>query len=86
MIESKQCTCCRQVKAVSEFHIRVGRKTLQYQSICKTCGVRKVRQRRAGLNPHRKERVWKPVALRENNAFNLWRGPVSREQPLRWQA
>jgi hypothetical protein len=86
MTAMKSCSCCGQEKPVSEFHIRTDRKTLQYQSICKPCGVRKVRMRRRRINPPAAPRVWKSESVRENNAFNLWHGPVSREQPLRWCA
>ena len=82
MTQTKSCSCCMQVKPITAFHIRTDRKTLQYQSICKQCGLRKNRIRRRRGH----ERAWKSVAVAENNAFNLWHGPVSREQPLRWCA
>lgn len=85
MIETKTCAGCNRCLPVLRFNIRRDRKTLQYHSRCLDCKRVMSRQRDLMRRPPQSARVWKSDSVRENNAFNLWHGPVSRE-PLRWRA
>lgn len=90
MIETKTCTGCGQCKPVEQYRWRTDKKTPQRYTRCDECRNaywRKRDKRKKPMRKHRRNpRVWPAVDRTENNAFNLWHGPVSREQPLRWQA
>lgn len=86
MIETKTCTACGRCLSVAKFNVRRDRKTLQFYSQCIECKRLAGRHRHLMSRPSQAQRIWKSQSVRENNAFNLWHGPVSREQPLRWAA
>lgn len=81
----KTCSRCKRELPTSYFNVRRDRLTPQYHSQCKPC---KAGRHRARQNARKaaEPRIWPAVHRKENNAFNLWHGPVSRHQPLRWAA
>ena len=86
MTDTRTCNGCGRCLPVTKFHVRKDRKTLQYYSRCIDCKRVMNRQRDLMRRPPQATRVWKSDAVKENNAFNLWHGPVLRERPLRWCA
>lgn len=82
----KTCTRCERCLPVTMFNIRTERRTLQYHSYCKECMRRRHSIRYQVRASKNNQRIWPAQDRAENNAFNLWHGPVSRHQPLRWAA
>ena len=85
-MDCKTCTRCQQLLPLGMFNIRRERRTLQYHSYCRPCMRARHRVRYEMGSSKQSLRIWPAVHRAENNAFNLCHGPVSREQPLRWQA
>lgn len=85
--EQKMCFTCRDMKPLSDFNPRHAGGTKLHSS-CKVCMAAEAKRRRDEEKRRlaQGQRAYPPVDVTENNAFNLWHGPVSREQPLRWQA
>ena len=85
--ELKKCFTCRFSFPLSQFNPRHAGGTKLHSS-CKVCMAAEAKRRRDEEKRRlaQNQRAYPPVDVTENNAFNLWHGPVSREQPLRWQA
>ena len=87
MSETKTCFTCATRLPLAEFNLRVAGSDRRHSS-CKRCSAENARRKREEekLRPTMNERAWPAVDVMENNAFNLWHGPVERDQPLRYVA
>lgn len=86
-VELKKCFTCRFSFPLSQFNPRhVG--STKLHSSCKVCAAAEAKRRRdrAKLKQATTDRAWPAVDVMENNACNLWHGPVERGIPLRHAA
>lgn len=79
---TKICTRCLKTLPLSCFTMRNDVKKPLPVAQCKTCRKQQARIRHK-TRDQSSGRIWPCIDVRENNAFNLWHGPVSRHQPLR---
>lgn len=85
--ELKKCFTCRFSFPLSQFNPRHAGGTKLHSS-CKVCMAAEAKRRRdrAKLKLATEGRAWPAVDVMENNACNLWHGPVERGVPLRYAA
>lgn len=85
--ELKKCFTCRFSFPLSQFNPRHAGGTRLHSS-CKVCAAAEAKRRRdrAKLKLATTDRAWPAVDVMENNACNLWHGPVERGVPLRHAA